>query len=137
MRIYLDSSALTKRYISESGSQKINEIFLEAKEIFICVIALPEIISALSRNKKEKKITPEQYDIGKRELAMDFVDFKVCDLIAEVISKTVYLIEKYSLKTLDALHVACALVAEVDMFISSDRKQLSAAQKEKLKVLYV
>jgi predicted nucleic acid-binding protein len=38
---------------------------------------------------------------------------------------------------MDALHVACALDWQADLFVSSDRRQLAAAAKSGLRVLQV
>ena len=137
MKIFLDSSSLVKRYIEESGTREVNSLFHQADEIFVSIIAFPEVISALSRNKNEKKLSLEQFNERKKELLVDFEDFQVCDLTPEVIRQTVDLIEKYSLRTLDAIHLAGCLAVETDCFVSSDSQQMKAAKALKLKILHV
>ncbi len=137
MRIFLDSSALAKRYIQESGTQQVNELFIQADEIFVSLIALPEVISAMTRNKTEKKMTLEQFNERKNQLILDFQDFNVCDLTPQVIKRTLSFIENYSLRTLDAIHLASAMETKIELFVSADTRQLKAAQAVKIKVLSV
>jgi uncharacterized protein len=137
MKAFFDSSALAKRYVQESGTQQVNDVFLQTDQVFASMIALPEIISALTRKRIEKDITREQFDEQKKELLLDFQDYSVCDLTQEVLTRTIQLIEQHSLRTLDAIHLASAMEAKVDVFVSSDVKQMKAAAALKLKCLKV
>ena len=137
MRIFLDSSALAKRYIQELGTPQVNDLFIQTDEVFVSMIALPEVISALTRQRIEKKITREQFNERKSQLIADFQDFNVCDLTPQVISQTLYLIEGYFLRTLDAIHLASAIETKMELFVSSDARQLKAARAVKIKVLSV
>lgn len=61
----------------------------------------------------------------------------VCNLTIPVVVRAIGLLEKYPLRTLDALHVAGALEYRADLFVSSDRRQLDAASASGLRVLRV
>ena len=137
MRIFFDSSALVKRYVQEPGTQQINDLFAQTDQVFVSIIALPEMVSALARKKNEKKVTADQFNERKSELITDFQDFSVCDLTPEVVSQTLYLLERYSLRTLDAIHLSSAVVMKMELFVSSDTRQLKAAGAMKMKVLKV
>ena len=134
MKFYFDSSALTKRYIREKGSDLVDGFFLEADAVVISSICLPEIISALSRLRREKKLNTHQYSQCKRAVIQDFLAFEVCQLSSEVMKRSIDVLEQTQLRTLDALHVASAIEAGVDQFISSDIRQIAAAKKFNLKV---
>ena len=64
MKIFFDSSALVKRYIQESGTAKVNDLFVQTDQVFVSIIALPEVISALTRKRIEKKLS--QAEVAKR-----------------------------------------------------------------------
>ena len=49
MRIALDSSALAKRYVSESGTPRVLELCAQATEVVVSVLCVPEILSGLNR----------------------------------------------------------------------------------------
>ncbi len=93
------------------------------------------MVSALTRNRIEKKISATQCEEQKAELLIDFQDFAVCDITSEVIIQTIDLIETFSLRTLDAIHLASAVITKVDLFVSSDTQQLKAAAALKLEII--
>jgi len=137
MRSFLDSSALAKRYIKEPGSDKVRSAFGQASEVAICLISPPEILSALCRVRRHGSISVAQYDEAKSALYTDIEDMAVCAITVSVVYKAIDLIERFPLRTLDALHVACALDWQADLFVSSDRRQLAAASESGLRVLAV
>ena len=47
------------------------------------------------------------------------------------------LLEKNSLRTLDAIHLASALILKPDLFVSADKRQITAAKKSSLKVKFI
>jgi uncharacterized protein len=61
----------------------------------------------------------------------------VCNITVPVFGKAVSLLERHGLRTLDALHLACAIVWQADLFVSSDQRQVAAALKSGLRVIQV
>jgi len=137
MKIFLDSSALAKRYIRERGSEKVEHALSEATEAAVSLIGPPEIASALCRLRRQGSISGSQYDEAKKALFQDIEDMSVCNLTIPVVVRAMGLLEKHPLRTLDALHVAGALEYQTDLFVSSDRRQLAAASESGLRVLCV
>jgi len=134
VKLFFDSSALTKRYISESGSDDIDRLFLEADSVVVSSICLPEIISALSRLRRENRINLSQYNQCKTAVLEDFAGFEACQLLPEVVGTTVTILEQCDLRASDAIHVASALETKAARFVSSDARQIAAAKKFKLAV---
>ncbi len=134
MKLYFDSSALTKRYIFEKGSEEMDRFFLETDSVAVSSICLPEIISAFTRLLREKKISGRQYDQCKIKFIEDFTSFEVCQVSAEVLKRSITILEHTELRAADALHVASAMEMKVDIFISGDKKQILAAKKFNLMV---
>lgn len=137
MKVFFDSSALAKRYIDEKGSNDVEQICLQTDVLCVSIICLPEIISALNRLRREKLLNKRQYEKTKESLIYDLEDADFYSLTPEVINHSIQLLEKYTLRAMDALHVACALVAQPDLFVSSDQRQLAAAKKAGLKILLI
>jgi predicted nucleic acid-binding protein len=135
MRIFFDTSALAKLYVREAGSEKIVEMANEKNEICASVLCLPEIFAVLNRAKRAKIINLPQYQIIKQSVLEDFKRFQVCDLSADVVSQAIVIFEEYSLKTLDALHLACAIKSRASVFVSADKQQTATAEKLKLTIL--
>jgi predicted nucleic acid-binding protein len=134
VRIFFDSSALTKRYILEEGSEKINKISQKASEVFLSVIAVPELSSAFNRLVRERKISKKQYRQLKNNFLNDIAEATLIPLSENVLLRTILCLEKTSLKSLDAIHIASALSEEVDLFVTSDIRQAKAAKILKLKL---
>ncbi|MDY6950807.1 MAG: type II toxin-antitoxin system VapC family toxin [Thermodesulfobacteriota bacterium] len=137
MKTFFDASAFAKRYVEEPGSQLVDDICLNAKEVSISVICVPEIISALNRRVREKSLSRQNYATIKQHLSDDVRDAVIVNLIPEVIVTSTKLLETSPLRAMDALHVACALVWGAELFVSSDKRQITSAKKAGLKIKFV
>ncbi len=137
MRTYFDSSSFAKRYIEEAGSQTIDEICRQTTELGLGIICVPEIISALNRRLREKALSRRAYQTTKRSLAHDLRDAVIVNLTSSVISSCTTVLELNQIRAMDALHIACALEWEADLFVSSDKRQIRAARKAGLQTRVV
>jgi uncharacterized protein len=134
MRIFMDTSAYAKRFIEEEGSDEIDNILFQATELGISLLCVPELLSAINRKLREKIITRSQYSEIKFRFSEEINDIDLILLTDEVIKKSVMLLEKNVLRTLDAIHIACAYEWNADMFLTSDKRQIKAAKKVLKKV---
>lgn len=137
MKVLFDSSSFAKRYIEEKGSQKVEEICQQTTSLGVSVILVPEIISGLARYKKEGILSPHNYNLAKNNLLQDIKDAQIINLTPKVIVHSITLLENNLLRTMDALHIACALEWEAEHFVSSDKRQIKAARKTGLKVIAI
>jgi len=134
MRVFFDTSAFVKRYISETGTESVLALCDSATEIGLSGIALPEIISAFCRLRREDKITDTQYRQLKSLLLADVEDAAICDLAPLVLAKAVACLEDNVLRGMDAIHIGSAMVLKADIFVSADKRQIDAAIRAGLKV---
>lgn len=137
MKTFFDASTFAKRYVEENGSQLVDDICQEASELSLSVICVPEIISALNRRIREKRLSDQDYVAVKQYLSDDIRDAVIINLTPEVIATSTSLLEASPLRAMDALHVACALESGADLFVSSDKRQITAARKAGLQTKYV
>lgn len=137
MKVFFDSSAFAKRYIDEPGSDEVEQLCLEASIIAVSTICLPEIISALSRLKRKAVLTEKLYQEAKHALFNDLNDSMICNITPAVIRQAVYILEKNNLRAMDALHIGCALEWKADIFVTSDIRQVTAAQHAGIEVITV
>ena len=137
MKVLFDSSSFAKRYIEEKGSQKVEDVCQQTTSMGASVILVPEIISGLARYKKENKLSSHNYNLAKSKLLHDVKDAQIINLTPKVIARSITLLEHNSLRTMDALHIACALEWEAEYFVSSDKRQIKAARKAGLKVIAI
>lgn len=134
MNVFLDSSALAKRYVQEPGSDRVEEILFSASSLGISVICVAEIISALCRRRRESKLSRRQYLKAKQALFEDIADASVVNITDQVMARAVELLERWPLRSSDALHIASAAEWSGELFVSADDRQCAAAQAYGLRV---
>lgn len=133
MKLAVDSSAFAKRYVEEVGSGRLFEILQDASELALCVLVVPEILSGLNRRKREGFVSNENYQLAKKQLLTDIRDATILQITPAVVFHSVNLLESNSLRAMDALHIACALEWQADLFLTADKKQFEAAVKAGVK----
>jgi predicted nucleic acid-binding protein len=134
LNVFFDSSALAKRYIEEKGSDQVQAILSSASALAVSVICVPEIVSALCRRRRERKVSTEAYRDAKASVLSDIDDATVIGITDEVIAQAVALLEQFPLRSADALDIACASEWSADLFVSADDRQCKAARARGLRV---
>lgn len=134
MRVFFDSSAFVKRYVGEAGSDAVLRWCEQASEIGLSAVAVPEIVSAFCRLRREARISDAQYRQLKSYLLADIEDVALCDLTPQVLRQAVESLETSVLRGLDAIHIGSAVALKADLFVSADRRQIDAAARAGLRV---
>jgi uncharacterized protein len=139
---FFDSSALVKRYITETGSKWVIKQLKNV--IFIAQIAGVEVISAIARRRKGLKITPDKSRKSILRFQRDFQNrFFQKSLAPQIVTLAMQLADKYELRGYDAVQLASAIEAnnlrQINglshiIFISADNALNSAAQSEGLTI---
>lgn len=137
MKVFFDTSSFVKRFAEEVGSRQVDDITQTATEIGLSIICFPEMISALNRKLRSEFITEEIYLDLKNTILEDIKDADIINLTPAVLEKTTELLERNMLRSLDAIHIACAIEWQAELFVSSDERQISAALKSGLKVEFI
>lgn len=131
MRIFLDTSALAKRYVQEPGSAELEELFTSiTSEIFISTLAFVEFASAMGRKLRNKEIAEAKVGEAIKELEKDwcevFAKIPLEDTLAETAAAMAL---EYPLKGADAVHLASAEAIGAELFVASDNKLIRVAKK--------
>ena len=131
--VYVDTSALLKRYVPERGSDAFDAFFIERSPVGISRLTLVEVRSGLARRRREKQLTPKQ-----ERAAMDQVHKDILDGVLVVepgadahLVEAFHLIDKLPgvpLRTLDAMHLAIARHTGARILATADRIQADAAE---------
>ena len=137
MKLFLDSSAFAKRFIDEPGSQDVENLCDQANELCLSVICVPEVISALNRRLRERSLTRQDYAQVKLRLSQDVRDTIIINLTPDVIQSSIKVLETSPVRTMDAIHIACALAWDTDLFATADQRQVTAARVMGLKTKYI
>jgi predicted nucleic acid-binding protein len=138
--IYLDSSALVKRYLEEDGSDKVQLLFSEADIVFVSRLAYPETLSAITRRHRTGDISDKDLKRIKEQFKSDWESLAIVEIRSEVLQFVDTIIDRYALKGADSIHLSSALWLKRIMksavaFVTSDEALLGAAQQEKLKIV--
>ncbi len=133
MRVFFDTSAFIKRYVREAGTDAVLAWCDQATEICLSGIALPEIVSAFCRLRREGKIDDMQYRQLKLSLLADIEDAAIGDLTPAVLGEAIFCLENNVLRGMDAIHIGSAVVLKADVFVTADQRQLAAANNAGLR----
>ena len=139
MIAYFDSSALVKRYVRESHSDRVLALLDEtipATSRFSAV----EIASALARRCREGDLDESLRHRLLRDLDDDMDSFYLVELVPEVVRTARGLLDRNRLRAADALQLASSLVLQQRMqspvlFVAFDRDLNVAASREGIEVL--
>jgi hypothetical protein len=130
--IFLDTSALVKRYAEERGTDLVRRYMSQDLEWAASALARAETAVTLCHLGAEGRYgSPSQ-----RHLEADWNRFLVVPLDAECLSAAATIGCRHKVRTLDAIHLAAAsrLPPQVT-FISFDRRQSDAARALGLEVV--
>jgi len=135
--LFFDTSALIKRYISERGSDKVDDLFNMATQIFVSAITKTESFSTLRRLRSENNLSRKEYNAIKINIEEDFQYFVVIPFIYEIESSAIKLIEQHQLKSLDSIQLSTAIYCKsiIDNLVAADTRLLKSAKAEKLKTI--
>ncbi|MBI4308765.1 MAG: type II toxin-antitoxin system VapC family toxin [Candidatus Omnitrophica bacterium] len=132
MRVFFDTSALTKRYLYESGSLAVQEMLVKIDQVIVAPTFLTEFAVLIQRRYRHKDLTVEQMRSLKQHMAEDIMSFQIVRWNDDLVEHTVDLAEKYPLATLDIIQLASACSIAPDKFVTSD-KQLYAYARQEIK----
>lgn len=134
MNVFLDSSALVKRYIDEPGSEDLERHLSAASTVAVSVLAPIEVTSALVRRRRESRLSSRQFASCREALAADLGGMTLVAITEDVITAAMDTVDRWPVRGADAVHVASASVWSADVFISADQAQLRAARGHGLRV---
>jgi predicted nucleic acid-binding protein len=138
---YFDTSALVKNYVRESGSSRAR-FLLTSYEFLSSAITPIELQSAVQRRRRQGEITQPNYNSIISRVASDRSYWQLIEVVPQILSKAEELVASENVRTLDAIHIASAMIMQDSFpmslpFISADERQLAAAQSCKLNVIAI
>ena len=141
---YLETSALVKLYVRESGTERVLALANRTTENRLAILALTqvELRSAVRRRERNGEIPPlvatQLLEAFKRHLEQRFVCQMVNDFVLDVASA---LVDRHALRAYDAVQLAGYLAlrgstgTDVPVFVCSDDALLEAARLEGIPIL--
>jgi predicted nucleic acid-binding protein len=135
-----DTAALIKRYITEDGSERVNQAWDDAGQVAASWLAEAEMLAVFARKRREAAIDATLLDQAERNFLIDWPSFIRIEA-SRVSSLLQALHRSYALRGADSIHLATALLlrrlAQDDQvhFATADERLAKAATTEKLDVL--
>jgi len=141
---FLDTSALVKRYVSETGTAWVRKIVdpRQQNAIYISDAAGPELVAALVRRAKGNTLLLADLQRALTAFRVHWrVEYRRVRIHDQVVERAMLLAERHGLRGYDAVHLATVLELD-DIFrlqqvsapimVSADIEQLAAAASEGL-----
>ena len=145
--VFWDASGLGKRYTPEKGSDVVDAIFdlVPIKRMMCLLLTVGEVCWMLVRKRNDGRIDQTTYKQAMDNLRteiLDNPDFAKLPVDEDLLVRSLDMIERYAVNSVDALILCAALVAnellsegESLLFVAADERLLRAAQSEGLAVL--
>ena len=146
MIYYMDSSCLVKRYVNEIGSGWVLSITdpIAENEIYTVRITGVEVVSAISRRKRDGTIIPADAAMVIATLKNDLLnEYQIIEVTEQLVNRAMTLAETYVLRGFDAVQLAAACEVQALCiasgipplsFLSADKGLNAAAIAEGLPV---
>lgn len=147
MKIYLDSSAIVKRYVLEEGTNKVEDAYLEvlngAATLHFSVWNVGEVLGVFDSYSRKRWLGIEDYKtvrdsfIAETTRLIKLGAAKVIPVKSKLIAKSWFLVEKYHIYQADALQIVSAKDLGVDQLLSGDQRLVEVSKKEEIDATYL
>jgi predicted nucleic acid-binding protein len=136
-----DTSVLLKRYLEESGSRAARDLLRRFRPVCSAIVQV-EAMSAIHRRARAGVISDRAASGALNRLAGDSAGWELIDVEDRVLQRAKLLVREVPLTTLDAVHIASALVFVGESrrnvpFVTADARQRVAAERANLQVVWV
>ena len=147
MKVYLDSSAIVKRYVLEEGSDTVKEVYLEAfngdATLHFSVWNVGEVLGALDTYYRRSWLESEDYRAARESFIAETVRLmklgvaKVVPVKSRLLAECWLLVEKQHIYEADALQIVSAKHLGVDQLLSGDQRLVDISRKEEVNAAYL
>lgn len=139
MIVYLDASALVKRYVAEAGSPEVGALIGEAQAIGTAVISRAEVAAALAKAKRVGLVTRQAGEKALQAFNAEWAHLIRLQLGEPLAARAAALAWEHDLRGYDAVHLAAALawsesLGEAVAMATYDRELWRGAQSSGLLV---
>lgn len=110
MILYLDASALVKRYVAEPGSDQIARSISQADLVGTSLISRPEVAAALAKAIRVRVLKQEDAFASLQSFRKDWENFLRVEVSESVVSRADILAWEHHLRGYDSVHLASALI---------------------------
>ena len=109
MILYLDTSALAKKYVQEQDSNLVNSWMDDSELIGTALITRAELAATLARSIKANRLSASGAQQTLTDFRSDWHDYQRILIDETLVARADGLACEYLLRGYDAIHLACAL----------------------------
>jgi predicted nucleic acid-binding protein len=109
MILYLDASALVKRYISEVGSPQVEVLIAQSDAVGTSLVSRAEVAAALARAARRGMLARDQAEAALLVFRAQWPRLARLQLTEPLLARAAALAWDYGLRGYDAVHLAAAL----------------------------
>ena len=140
MILYLDTSALIKRYIDETGSEESRTWIKVSQTKATSLITRAEMAAGLTRLLRMNVLTRADYSRAIQEFRTDWIDYRRLAMTEQLVARAARLACEFGLRGYDAVHLAAALTWQENLnftvtLATFDKELADAARQSGLTVL--
>jgi predicted nucleic acid-binding protein len=137
--VYLDASALVKRYVTERGSRETGELSAKADVVATSLVSRAEVAAALAKAVRLGIVEPDNGRRAQRAFASQWPDIAKVPVTEALMSRAEALAWDFALRGYDAVQLASALTwqeavgAEITL-ATFDRQLWDAGKKAGIRI---
>jgi predicted nucleic acid-binding protein len=136
-RVYLDSSAIVKRYVNEKGTGTVDEIFKDAEDkkliIVFSIWNITEVIVAFDKYERKKiielKPTFDKF-VNELKKLVNMGSIETVDASSRIIFDSIEQILRYHIYSADAIQIVSCKFYNCEKFFTADKELYNVAKKE-------
>ena len=128
MTVYLDTSSLVKLYVTEAGTDVVEQLVGDASVVATSVVAYAETRAALARLRREGVLSASQLTAAKRAFEEQWPTYLTLEATDSLSRAAGELAEKCSLRGFDSIHLAS--FAEVARRAGTDETRFSSFDEQ-------
>lgn len=138
MIVYLDASALVKRYIVERGSRETTALTADAEMAATSMVSRAEVAAAFAKGVRAGVVSDEVARNAQRRFASDWPDLARVSVTEALVERAERLAWEHALRGYDAVQLASALTwqesaGEEIVLATFDQQLWEAAKRTGLK----
>ncbi len=140
---YLDSSAIIKRYVRESGSDTVRDAFMRAysgdEVLSFSVWNIGEVLGVLDRARRIGRLNSDKYSLVRNRFLREVKRMSKIGILLlvplrrRILVDSWKIVEKHHIYVADALQIATARNIGADAFLTGDRRLHEVALSENLR----
>jgi len=108
MIVYLDASALVKRYVAEANSQAVTSLITKADTVGTAAISRAEVSAALGKATRMKVLTHAEAASALQVFTTDWENLIRLQITEVLVARAATLAWDHGLRGYDAVHLAAA-----------------------------